>query len=59
MAADLLSQLGSQMLAQFWPLIERGAVKPQIYRTFPLVEAAAAHALLESSDHIGKIVLSV
>jgi NADPH2:quinone reductase len=44
---------------QVWPLIERGAVRPVIDRTFPLAEAAAAHALLESSDHVGKVVLTV
>ncbi len=42
-----------------WPLIEAGKVKPLIYKTFPLKEAAAAHALMESSEHIGKIVLTV
>lgn len=42
-----------------WPLIAAGKVKPLIYRTFPLREAAAAHALMESSAHIGKIVLTV
>jgi NADPH:quinone reductase len=42
-----------------WPLIEQGKVKPQIYRTFPLAEAAEAHRLMESSAHIGKIVLTV
>jgi putative PIG3 family NAD(P)H quinone oxidoreductase len=42
-----------------WPLIEAGTVKPLIYRTFPLRQAAAAHALMESSEHIGKIVLTV
>lgn len=40
-----------------WPLIADGKVKPRIYKTFPLSEAAAAHALMESSEHIGKIVL--
>ncbi len=40
-----------------WPLLESGRVKPVVYRSFPLVEAAAAHALMESSEHIGKIVL--
>ena len=40
-----------------WPLLERGQAKPQIYKTFPLAEAAAAHRLMESSEHIGKIVL--
>jgi NADPH2:quinone reductase len=42
-----------------WPLIEAGKVRPVIYRTFPLREAAAAHALMETSTHIGKIVLTV
>jgi NADPH:quinone reductase len=41
-----------------WPLIAAGKVKPVIYKTFPLREAAAAHALMESSAHIGKIVLT-
>ena len=41
-----------------WPLIAAGKVKPVIYKTFPLREAAAAHALMESSRHIGKIVLT-
>ena len=40
-----------------WPLIEAGKVRPVIDRTFPLGEAAAAHRLMESSRHIGKIML--
>jgi NADPH2:quinone reductase len=40
-----------------WPLLESGAVKPLVYATFPLRAAAAAHRLMESSEHIGKIVL--
>jgi NADPH2:quinone reductase len=43
---------------EVWPLLERGAVKPVVYRTFPLEEAAAAHRLMESSEHVGKIVLT-
>jgi len=42
-----------------WPLIEAGTVRPVIHRTFPLEEAAEAHRLMESSTHIGKIVLTV
>jgi NADPH2:quinone reductase len=42
-----------------WPLIESGRIKPEIYRTFPLAEAREAHRLMESSQHIGKIVLAV
>lgn len=42
-----------------WPLIESGKIKPVIFKTFPLAQAAEAHKLMESSQHIGKIVLSV
>jgi NADPH2:quinone reductase len=42
-----------------WPHIESGAIKPVVYRIFPLAEAAQAHALMETSTHIGKIVLTV
>ena len=41
------------------PLFAAGKVKPVLFKTFPLSEAAAAHALMESSAHIGKIVLTV
>ncbi len=41
-----------------WPLIEAGKVAPVMFQTFPLAEAAAAHRLMESSRHIGKIVLT-
>jgi NADPH2:quinone reductase len=40
------------------PLFTAGKVKPVIYRTFPLRDSAAAHALMETSAHIGKIVLT-
>jgi NADPH2:quinone reductase len=41
-----------------WPLVESGAIAPVIYRTFPAAQAAEAHALMESNQHIGKIVLT-
>jgi len=44
---------------KIWPLIEAGKIKPEIYKTFPLQNAAEAHRLMESSQHIGKIVLTV
>lgn len=43
---------------QVWPHLAAGRVKPVIFKTFPLADAAAAHALMESSTHIGKIVLT-
>jgi NADPH2:quinone reductase len=42
-----------------WPLIEAGKIKPVVYETFPLAQAGEAHRLMESSKHIGKIVLAV
>jgi putative PIG3 family NAD(P)H quinone oxidoreductase len=42
-----------------WPLLESGKVRPVIFKTFPLAEAAEAHRLMESSAHIGKIVLTI
>jgi NADPH2:quinone reductase len=42
-----------------WPLLESGKIKPVIYKTFNLAQASEAHALMESSQHIGKIVLKV
>jgi NADPH2:quinone reductase len=42
-----------------WPLLEQGKIKPVIHKVFPLGEAAAAHTLMESSTHVGKIVLQV
>ena len=44
---------------EIWPRIGRGEIKPLVFKEFPLAEAAAAHALMESSAHIGKIILSV
>lgn len=40
-----------------WPLLESGAVAPVIFQTFPLRDAAAAHRVMESGEHIGKLVL--
>jgi len=42
-----------------WPLLAAGTVRPIIHETFPLENAAEAHALMETSAHIGKIVLTV
>lgn len=52
-------EIAAALRADVWPLLEQGRVKPILYRTFPLTEAAAAHRLMESSEHIGKIVLTV
>jgi len=49
--------IAAALRREVWPLLESGRVKPVIYRTFPLVQAAGAHRLMESSEHVGKIVL--
>ena len=41
-----------------WPWIDAGRVKPMVFKTFPAAEAAQAHALMESNQHVGKIVLT-
>jgi NADPH:quinone reductase len=50
--------IAAALRREVWPLLERGTVRPVVHRTFPLSEAAAAHRLMESSDHVGKIVLT-
>ncbi|HLJ52776.1 MAG TPA: NAD(P)H-quinone oxidoreductase [Rhizomicrobium sp.] len=44
---------------EVWPLLEAGKIKPVVDRTFPLAEAAAAHARMAKSEHIGKILLTL
>ncbi len=51
--------IADALRAQVWPKLDAGECAPVIHATFPLAEAAAAHALMESSAHIGKIVLVV
>ncbi len=52
-------EIARSLEARVWPLLAGGKVRPLIFRTFSLAEAAKAHALMESSEHIGKIVLTV
>ena len=49
--------LAGALRERVWPLIEAGRIKPVIHQVFPAAQAAAAHALMESSTHVGKIVL--
>ena len=52
-------QITHQLHERIWPLLNAGKLKPVIYKTFSLEEAADAHRLMESSEHVGKIVLTV
>jgi putative PIG3 family NAD(P)H quinone oxidoreductase len=49
--------IAAELKREVWPLLEAGKVKPVIFKTFPLADAAAAHRLMESDTHTGKIVL--
>lgn len=51
------SALAEEIRHEVWPFVEAGQLRPVLDRTFPLEEAAAAHALMESGEHVGKIVL--
>lgn len=51
--------LAQEILANAWPLVEEGALRPVMDARFPLADAAAAHARMEAGDHVGKIVLEV
>ena len=53
------AHIARELRERVWPLLEAGAIKPVIYQTFPLEEAAGAHTLMESSAHVGKIMLNV
>ncbi|WP_426703204.1 NAD(P)H-quinone oxidoreductase [Rhodanobacter sp. Col0626] len=50
--------LATQLHEKVWPLLESGRVRPVIHQVFPAREAAQAHALMESGEHIGKIMLT-
>lgn len=50
--------IGAALRARVWPLIEAGRFKPMIHKTFPAAQAAQAHELMESSQHVGKLVLT-
>jgi len=53
------AKLAAQLREKVWPLLEAGKIAPVMAASFPLAEAAKAHALMESSGHIGKIVLTL
>ena len=58
-SAAFKAKIAEQLEAKVWPLIESGRIKSVVNAAFPLAEAARAHALMESSTHLGKIVLTV
>ncbi len=55
---DYKTRLAQALRAQVWPLLEAGRIRPAVFKVFPADQAALAHTLMESSTHIGKIVLT-
>jgi len=53
------AKIADDLKENVWPLLESGEIKPVIHKVFSLAEAAAAHKMMESSTHIGKIILSI
>jgi NADPH2:quinone reductase len=53
------ARIAAALRERVWPLLESGAVRPSIHATFPLAEAARAHAMMDAGEQIGKIVLAV
>lgn len=54
---EVKAQIARQLHQRVWPLLESGQIRPVVYQVFPFSRAAEAHALMESSQHVGKIVL--
>ncbi len=58
-SVEFKGAVAKSLREKIWPLIEAGRIKPQIFKTFALEQAADAHRLMESSQHIGKLVLTL
>lgn len=58
-SAQVKAAIAGALESKVWPLIDEGKIRPQIAATFPLENVADAHRLMESSGHIGKIVLTL
>jgi len=58
-SVEFKSAIARQLREKVWPLLEAGRIDPMLFQRFPLAAAAGAHQLMESSQHVGKIVLDV
>jgi len=58
-SVDTKGAIAAALHEHVWPLFEGGKIRPVIHQSFPLAEASKAHELMESSSHIGKIILTV
>lgn len=58
-SVEFKANIARNLQNRIWPLLEAGRIKPVIYKTFPLEDAVQAHILMETSMHVGKIVLQL
>jgi NADPH:quinone reductase len=58
-SAEFKALLAQEIYSTVWPIVADGGLRPEMDKSFPLIKAAAAHAYMESSDHVGKIVLEI
>jgi NADPH2:quinone reductase len=58
-SVEFKGAIAKNLLERVWPIMAAGKIKPVIHTVFPLEQAAAAHTLMESSSHVGKIMLQV
>lgn len=58
-SVEIKGAIAAALREHVWPLFEAGKIAPVIHQSFPLAEASKAHELMESSTHIGKVILSV
>lgn len=56
-SVEFKAGIARALRAHVWPLLEAGRIKPIVYKVYPAAQAAQAHALMESGEHVGKIVL--
>jgi len=59
MTPETKARMAEGLKDKVWPLLEAGTVRPIIYKTFALKDAALAHAELERADHVGKVMMTV
>lgn len=57
-SVDFKANIANDLVEKVWPLLEKGTIRPIIHSAFPLSKASEAHRLMESSKHIGKIILT-
>ncbi len=58
-SAEFKALLAQEIYGTVWPMVAGGELRPEMDKSFPLAEAAAAHAYMESGEHVGKIVLEI